>query len=561
MLRNKVDLELSGAIERAKDAARKEAALREIQGGIVGVASGVLTLQEKATIDKIPRATHAGHRSYRSQALGGCLDGTRVDVLDEIELWFTGEVPDEPPVLWLHGMAGEGKTAIAYTMAERAHTAGKLGGSYFFSRDGQAELCDPSLVFPTLVYQLSIFSLEFLKKFVAALHTNPDAATYSLKDQCDLLLLNPLRQLQSTPRGNILLVLDALDECAEEGAAELLSNIFKVSSQLPFLKFLITSRPEPRIATVVDKENNCKTVDLNAVDGDIVLNDAKTYLTAKLRDIQNKFKLPEEWPLPSDIDDLAKLTGKLFILGSTSVRFIGDDRVRDPQAQLRIVLSHSTSPQTHPELDTLYLKILQNSLSSANVTLIVTRFKAVMGVLLNSYTELTPSMVDEMVEQAPGTTLSALEHLRSVVSLTSPVTLRPVQVQRSVDIGPGAELENWTKRAGSDSAHKIIEFCHPSFPDYLRNSVFRSDERFHVDPKQAQTRQARWSLGRLRKGEIDAAELIANMTPKGNYTRNARDYAMRFWRQHLEAASMDDDSLQAELRHHSKCLAAAVVMP
>ena len=53
--------------------------------------------------------------------------------MDEIELWTRDF--DKPPVYWLNGLAGTGKTTIAKTIAERTFADGRLGASFFCSRD------------------------------------------------------------------------------------------------------------------------------------------------------------------------------------------------------------------------------------------------------------------------------------------------------------------------------------------------------------------------------------------------------------------------------------------
>ena len=58
----------------------------------------------------------------------GCLKGTCRAVLDEIELWTTDF--DKPPVYWLNGLAGTGKSTIAQTTTERAFADGRLGASF-----------------------------------------------------------------------------------------------------------------------------------------------------------------------------------------------------------------------------------------------------------------------------------------------------------------------------------------------------------------------------------------------------------------------------------------------
>ena len=59
----------------------------------------------------------------------------------------------KPPVYWLNGLAGTGKSTIAQTIAERLFAEGQLGASFFCSRDFE-DRSNLDLIFPTLAAQL-----------------------------------------------------------------------------------------------------------------------------------------------------------------------------------------------------------------------------------------------------------------------------------------------------------------------------------------------------------------------------------------------------------------------
>jgi hypothetical protein len=63
----------------------------------------------------------------------GCMKGTRRDVLSQLERWLDDE--QDKHVFWLNGLAGTGKSTIAQTFAEMSFADGKLGASFFCSRD------------------------------------------------------------------------------------------------------------------------------------------------------------------------------------------------------------------------------------------------------------------------------------------------------------------------------------------------------------------------------------------------------------------------------------------
>ncbi|KIK18248.1 hypothetical protein PISMIDRAFT_109856 [Pisolithus microcarpus 441] len=68
-----------------------------------------------------------------------CLDGTRSEILEEITNWITDCDDKAPRILWLHGQAGRGKSAIAHMIALWAQGLGLLGSCFCFARDRQVE--------------------------------------------------------------------------------------------------------------------------------------------------------------------------------------------------------------------------------------------------------------------------------------------------------------------------------------------------------------------------------------------------------------------------------------
>src|SRR5712672_2035088 len=91
----------------------------------------------------------AGYRCGNRQ---GCLRGTRKGVLWETEHWLNSDQGQR--VFWLNGLAGTGKSTIAQTFAERMFAEGRLGASFFCSRD-VVDRSNLQTIFPTLAFQLA----------------------------------------------------------------------------------------------------------------------------------------------------------------------------------------------------------------------------------------------------------------------------------------------------------------------------------------------------------------------------------------------------------------------
>jgi hypothetical protein len=94
-----------------------------------------------AVLQSFHRAQEA---EYQHGSWKGCLEGTRIAVLDQVELWTRD--PSRPPIYWLNGLAGTGKSTIAQTIAERMFADRRLGGSFFCSRDS-ADRSNLQLIF------------------------------------------------------------------------------------------------------------------------------------------------------------------------------------------------------------------------------------------------------------------------------------------------------------------------------------------------------------------------------------------------------------------------------
>ena len=89
-----------------------------------------------------------------------CLEGTRVEIIDQIMTWARSTSLDDPKVFWFTGPAGSGKTTIAHSIAQHLYDAGMLGSAFFFKRD-KAEQADPAKVITTLAHDMASHHLGF----------------------------------------------------------------------------------------------------------------------------------------------------------------------------------------------------------------------------------------------------------------------------------------------------------------------------------------------------------------------------------------------------------------
>jgi hypothetical protein len=126
--------------------------------------------QESADLDLLDRMYHVADAGYLCGDREGCMKGTRIDVLLQLEHWLKDR--QDKRVLWLNGLAGTGKSTIAHTFAEMSFADGKLGASFFCSRDFEDRSSLRS-IFPTLAFQLAHQYPEFRRELLPVLKGKP----------------------------------------------------------------------------------------------------------------------------------------------------------------------------------------------------------------------------------------------------------------------------------------------------------------------------------------------------------------------------------------------------
>jgi Cdc6-like AAA superfamily ATPase len=177
------------------------------------------------------------------------MEGTRTAILEDIASWVAKSFPhdtrsdgdDSSNMFWLYGIPGIGKTSVANSLCDRLRRSGNLAGG-FFCRRYDPVLCEPKRVLPTLIYKLVEMWGPFRKEITRALHDDPQLNPESTRGE---LLLKALRSLKRYPSRTLVLVIDALDECGEpDTRAPLLQSLKEAGSRAPWLKIIVTSRPE-----------------------------------------------------------------------------------------------------------------------------------------------------------------------------------------------------------------------------------------------------------------------------------------------------------------------------
>ncbi|KDN44162.1 hypothetical protein RSAG8_05635, partial [Rhizoctonia solani AG-8 WAC10335] len=197
-------------------------------------------------IDRLPSVLPARYNSAEGEALKRreCTPGTRVQEIAQVLGWVRNR--GEGAVYWLNGMAGTGKTTISYSVCTALDSGHMLGASFFCSRLRE-ECRNVNKIIPSIAYQLARFSRPFQYALCNALEKNPDAHGGALRMQFDALIKDPILQVEHTLPEELIVVIDALDECDNtDGTRDILDALLSRVADLP-IKFIVSSRPEPQI--------------------------------------------------------------------------------------------------------------------------------------------------------------------------------------------------------------------------------------------------------------------------------------------------------------------------
>ncbi|KAF8679010.1 hypothetical protein AX14_004584 [Amanita brunnescens Koide BX004] len=362
----------------------------------------------------LPRARKAQYNAdvgdSNTLTRDSCTPGTRVDILERIYKWAQDLSSNSPRIFWLTGAAGSGKSTIACTVAghfddEKESEAPKseaqkiLRANFFCSRQFE-ETRRQKYIIPTIVYQLARRSRSYAR---ALLEADKFDSVDVLSQQMTDLLIGPWQRSANHHRAKdgprelppYLVVIYALDEIEGEGGPEFLRTLLMTVSrgQLQGLKFLITSRPHPELASLCASFSSDAVCRLHEIPTDTVNADIVTYLKHKLPNLQDDPRLT----------DLAQKADCHFIYAATVVRYITPRRMTTKREQLHLMdkLFGSTwamSSTTASLIDELYQQILREAFSNLENELFDMRL-SILHTFLCTEERKKPALLSESSTQ------------------------------------------------------------------------------------------------------------------------------------------------------------------
>ena len=467
---------------------------------------------------------HATDAGYLCGDRQGCLRGTRRDILWQIECWSTEERGQR--IFWLNGIAGAGKSTVAQTFAEMSFAGGKLGASFFCSRDFE-DRSNLQIIFPTLAFQLARRYPSFRERLLRALRASPDVRRESLCSQVGKLIVGPLKATCIST----LIIIDALDECKDkEPASAILSVLSRYVDEIPLVKFFVTGRPEPRIRSGFRLESLqpiTEILRLHDVERSLVDNDIKLFFRIQLASIaktRSDCDLTKDWPGLHNINILCKKAAGLFIYASTVVKFIASKH-HSPTKRLTLIISlpQSTTHEGKSGINLLYTQVLEQAFCEADLDdwEVYSCFRSVVGMVVLAFNPLPAKTLSTLLGTSDiSTTLHSLHSLLLI---------------------PASEGDP-------------IQVLHKSFPDFLMDPGRCKNERFFINPSVHHQKILLSCLNlmneKLKKNicGLDDYTILSEVgdisTFQKEHIGDALEYACKFWTKHLVGTPGDGHDVE-----------------
>jgi hypothetical protein len=385
------DVERSATLCDRQLAERTEELVADLKANVTGILGqlkdiriNTARIRTELDLAKLPMAPNAAFDSYDQQTLPTCLPNTRVGLLDDIARWVDN--PADTCIFWLQGIAGEGKSTVAKTVATTLHAQNKLGASFFFKRD-DIDRANGKRFFTTVAAQLAQ-KIDGLKDAIAKV-LDDEVVKYekSIRGQFNDLIANPLQDLAQSSQphvSGIFIVVDALDECSDDDVKIVLELLAHIHQCGHFgIRTFVTGRPDLAVRSAFSALKRAQYQQLvlqdstrTTIDHDIAL-----FLTEQFKEIRARVSVShDDWPGQDMIQELTKRSVPLFIFAATVCKFIDSDDFT-PEEQLQAVLAEASSVP----LARTYLPVLNRVIadkSSKQSTAIIERFRKVVGPII-----------------------------------------------------------------------------------------------------------------------------------------------------------------------------------
>jgi hypothetical protein len=484
---------------------------------------------------QLHEAAEAPFNSYTRQHEPTCLDGTRVDLLNEIYTWADGR--DNHNIFWLNGLAGTGKSAIARTVARRYYEQRRLAASFFFSKGG-GDVSHAGKFVTSIAMQLAHKVPESRQHICDAVAERSDIVGQSLRDQWHHLVLRPLSLLEGP--SSFVLVVDALDECDDDNNIRIIVQLLAEARSLNGvrLRVFLTSRPEVPIRYGFCQIPNLEHQDfvLHSISPSIVDCDITLFLEDNLRILGEEDHMGAGWPGEEVIRTLARRASGLFIWAATACRFIRDGLFVEDRLRALVEGGSSDNTATPEEhLNGIYITVLQTSIrtspSAREQQMYYNILRGVLGSVVILFSPLSVQSLSRVLLIPKQRVDRMLRGLHSILDI-------PIDEARP------------------------LRLHHPSFRDFVLDNDRCRDANFWVDEKSAHQQLAENCILIMSSALMqDMCGIGAPGTLVAEVEKDRVEqclppemqYACLYWIQHLQKSDVrlrDDDQVHTFLKEH-----------
>jgi len=282
------------------------------------------------------------------------MEGTREFILDRIVAWVTNgpgqEDVDRSTPYWIYGLPGIAKTSLAHSICNTLDQRKQLAGAFFCRRD-DTNSSEPRNILPTLIYQLATISPPFRSVVTEHLHNNQRMTPQSMQDRLFLEFIGSIPfHSNQVP---LVVVIDALDECGNtQSRADILKVLIDAAALAPWLKIIVTSRPE---VDIIRSLGTAAKYDLGT-DQEATA-DLQTFTQRQLHLVASRWNIPTPWPAESLLNRVISRANGLFIFIQTLVLAL--KKCKDPEECLKETLQGSDSTGSE-SLYSLYSSIVKS---------------------------------------------------------------------------------------------------------------------------------------------------------------------------------------------------------
>ncbi|KAF4765362.1 hypothetical protein HAV15_003865 [Penicillium sp. str.  len=458
-----------------------------------GVNNGTININERARQILLPKAVYnATFDAANKEHLPSCLQGTRVEVLKEIQAWIDGDNPKK--VYWLSGMAGTGKSTIALTLARtNKRTVGTkdrqrnvcLGATFFFSRGG-GDLSSASKFPATIAIQLAEASGELRKLIESVIEDNPRLNSLGIRAQWEKLVIEPLSLLSQTSgnRTTLLLIVDALDECNDANDTNAIIRCLEEVTHIEGVgcRVFLTSRPDQSMRLGMNNSASAPRENfiLHNIERSIVNQDLQLYYRDQLCRIKAMMSSEEDIISERAIGKLVERSNGLFIHAATVCKFVREGGWHAVERLNRLVETQK-SDDAELELNKMYTVVLEYSFASVTdgitpdeVEKVHQLFQRVIGAIIVMFDTMSSESLANLLGVKRESIITTLSALHSVIYVPERRS-EPIRILhpsfREFLLDPNRCTNNFYSILVSDAHGRLLTRCVAYLMSQLKRNI------------------------------------------------------------------------------------------